>query len=47
MIDENGRDLSTTAGYVDQSIVADANDSLVELKDIIEVLDYGVEFPKP
>ena len=45
--DENGKDLSVTAGYIDRAILEAINDNLTELKNIIEALDYGVVFPMP
>jgi integrase len=45
--DENGSDLSITEGYCDPEIVGNVSGDLVELKAIIEALDYGLEFPIP
>lgn len=45
LADENGKDISITAGYVDDSMIENVSDGLQELKDIIEVLDYGIVFP--
>ena len=47
LIDENGKDLSITAGYVDLAILESVNDNMSELKNIIEALDYGIVFPIP
>ena len=43
--DENGKDISITAGYVDDSIIENISDGLEELKGIIEALDYELVFP--
>ena len=43
--DEDGKDLSITAGYVDMDILESASDNLEKLKVIIEALDYKVNFP--
>jgi integrase len=43
--DEDGKDLSITAGYVDMDILESASDNLEKLKVIIEALDYKVAFP--
>jgi integrase len=45
LADENGKDLSITAGYVDKDILESVSDNLEALKGVIEKLDYGVAFP--
>ena len=43
--DENGKDISITAGYIDNSIIENVSDGLEELKGIIEALNYGLVLP--
>ena len=43
--DENGKDLSMTKGYVDRSLLESTQDNILELKRIIEFLNYGFDFP--
>jgi integrase len=45
LTDENGKDLSVTAGYIDKDIIDSVSDNLGELKVVIEALDYAVVFP--
>jgi len=47
LVDEDGKDLSTTDGYIDDEIVGNPSDDLVSLKAVIEVLDYGIVFSNP
>jgi integrase len=44
--DEDGKDLSITAGYIDKDILKEVLENLVDLRSIVEVLDYGISFPK-
>ncbi len=44
-LDDNGNDLSVTAGYVDKDILKKAVENLNELQAIVEGLSYGVNFP--
>ena len=43
--DENGKDLSITNGYVDRTILDSSQANLSELREIIEFLNYDIEFP--
>ncbi|UOA08127.1 hypothetical protein KKZ03_18190 [Methylobacter sp. S3L5C] len=43
--DENGKDFSVTLNYIDVDIIGDGGNNLMELKGIIEALDYGLAFP--
>jgi integrase len=45
LADENGKDLSITASYIDKAILDSVSDNLGELKGVIEALDYAVLFP--
>jgi integrase len=45
LADENGKDLSVTAGYIDEDILYSVSDNLESLKVIIEALDYEISFP--
>lgn len=44
LVDENGNNLSQTAGYVDEAIVSDISDNLSEFKVFVEALSFGIDF---
>jgi integrase len=46
-VDEDGKNLSMTDGYIDDEIVGNPSNDLVNLKAVIEVLDYGIVFSNP
>lgn len=47
ILDENGKSLESTDGYVDKDVIAPLLNDLTTLSAIVEVLDYGISFPSP
>ncbi len=45
LVDENGKSLAVTAGYIDIDALTDLSENLKALQVVIETLDYGVVFP--
>jgi hypothetical protein len=47
LVDEDGKNLSITDGYIDNEIVSNPSNDLVNLKVVMEALDYGIVFSNP